>query len=289
MKLELEAYRQTVVQDPLSQVSRGQSVRRGGEEHGADPVQMELRHPGGRPVIVGLVADNELDLVPPGQALQISPTVPFVFARGRSLDVHDLDDAWIHTADIEGACRLQRDSVSGITQRDEKRRAVALGEGLATGHADVTDAVTSHTFDDVVQSVCRTFVRRAKQGKFELANRDSLWRLLCAITTAKTRQKVRFHGRQKRAAGRDRPLPAGPQRGEQLAGADQTPSELVAFADQMQHLLGDLDEEQRRVVELRLQERTYPEIAAATGFSKRTVRRIVKAVQTKWQGLLEEA
>jgi RNA polymerase sigma factor (sigma-70 family) len=142
--------------------------------------------------------------------------------------------------------------------------------------------------EDVVQSVCRTFVRRAQQGQFELATRDSLWRLLCAITVAKTRQKVRFHEREKRASGRECPLPSGPDGGERLAGDEQTPSELVAFADQLQGLLSELDEEQRRVVELRLQDFTYPEIAEATGISKRTVRRIVKDVQVQWQGLLSE-
>jgi len=47
--------------------------------------------------------------------------------------------------------------------------------------------------DDVVQSVCRTFWRRAQKGMFELADSDSLWRLLCAITVTKVRQKARFH------------------------------------------------------------------------------------------------
>jgi hypothetical protein len=42
-------------------------------------------------------------------------------------------------------------------------------------------------------------------------------------------------------------------------------------------------------VELRLQECTYPEIAEQLGCSKRTVRRIVKCVQSRWQSLLEES
>ena len=49
--------------------------------------------------------------------------------------------------------------------------------------------------DDIVQSVCRTFLRRARIGQFELHDSESLWRLLCAITVNKVRQKARFHAR----------------------------------------------------------------------------------------------
>ena len=60
--------------------------------------------------------------------------------------------------------------------------------------------------DDVVQSVCRTFLMRARAGRFVLEDPDSLWRLLCAITLTKIRQQARFHGRQKRTAQRERLL-----------------------------------------------------------------------------------
>jgi RNA polymerase sigma factor (sigma-70 family) len=143
--------------------------------------------------------------------------------------------------------------------------------------------------DDIVQSVCRTFVRRARTGEFELANRDTLWRLLYAITVTKTREKVRFHGRQKRAADRDRSLVSSRDGGPPVVASEPTPAEAAAFADQLQHLLADVDEEERRVVELRLQEYTYPEIAEQLGCSKRTVRRIVKRVQSRWQCLLEQS
>src|SRR5438128_353918 len=36
--------------------------------------------------------------------------------------------------------------------------------------------------EDVVQSACRTFLRRARVGEFQLDDSDGLWRLLCAIT-----------------------------------------------------------------------------------------------------------
>src|SRR4051794_1021719 len=52
--------------------------------------------------------------------------------------------------------------------------------------------------EDVVQSVCRTFLRRVQVGQFRLADSESLWQLLCAITLTKVREQTRFHLRQKR-------------------------------------------------------------------------------------------
>src|SRR5688572_16762629 len=44
--------------------------------------------------------------------------------------------------------------------------------------------------DDVVQSACRTFLRRAQVGEFHLADSESLWRLLCAITLTKVKEQA---------------------------------------------------------------------------------------------------
>jgi len=52
--------------------------------------------------------------------------------------------------------------------------------------------------EDLVQSACRTFLRRAQIGQFRLADSEELWRLLCAITLTKVREQTRFHMRQKR-------------------------------------------------------------------------------------------
>src|SRR4029450_11721998 len=64
--------------------------------------------------------------------------------------------------------------------------------------------------DDVVQSVCRTFFRRARQGEFELADAEALWRLLCVITLTKCRLVARFHRRGRRGLDREQPLDGQP-------------------------------------------------------------------------------
>jgi len=143
--------------------------------------------------------------------------------------------------------------------------------------------------EDVVQSVCRTFFRRAGQGEFELETPNSLWCLLCAITAAKTREKVRFHGRQKREVARERALPTGLGGAGQLAARIPTPADEVEFADQLDHFLGRLKEDERRVVEGLLQDKQLKEIAASTGIALRTVRRIAQRIREKCRDLFEES
>lgn len=149
--------------------------------------------------------------------------------------------------------------------------------------------------DDVVQSVCRTFFRRAQGGQFTLGDSESLWALLCAITMNKIREKVRYHSRQKR--GLDMEVQAVPSAGDSAASGfalfapDPSPEEAVAFSEEFEQLLALLDEEERQILDLKLQDYTNDEVAEKLGKSERTVRRIVKRIQAKlaknWQHKVE--
>lgn len=138
--------------------------------------------------------------------------------------------------------------------------------------------------EDVVQSACRTFLRRARGGEFKLEDSASLWRLLCAITLTKIREQTRFHMRQKRGLDQERPAAWGS--GDSLAPPDPaargpSPDEAVAMADELRHFLDGLDEEERQVVDLVLQEHTQDEIAERLGCSERTVRRLFKRIKSR--------
>ena len=137
--------------------------------------------------------------------------------------------------------------------------------------------------DDVVQSACRTFFRRAQVGEFELPDAEGLWGLLCAITLTKVREQTRFHLRDKRGLQRETHAAADAGESEQpffnLAAAEPTPDEAAEFADQFSQLVAGLDEEERQLVDLKLQQCTNDEIAQRMGCSERTVRRILKRVQ----------
>jgi RNA polymerase sigma factor (sigma-70 family) len=143
--------------------------------------------------------------------------------------------------------------------------------------------------EDVAQSACRTFLRRARLGEFRLGDSAELWRLLCAITLTKAREQARFHQRQRRGLDREVPLgavPAGAE-GPDLRAAGPTPDEAAEFADLIEQLVADLDEEERQVLDLKLQDFTNDEVAERLGCSERTVRRVVKRLQARLAQVLE--
>ncbi len=150
--------------------------------------------------------------------------------------------------------------------------------------------------EDVVQSVCRTFFRRAAAGEFQLADSQALWRLLCAITVTKVREQARFHGRAKRGVKREVPLDRPvTNTGDSDAGSSHfapaskhaSPAEAAAFADQFRSIIEALDEEERQVVCLKLDDFTNDQVAEKIGCSERTVRRLMKEVQGKLAKVLD--
>ena len=132
--------------------------------------------------------------------------------------------------------------------------------------------------ETIAQSVCRTFLRRAAGNEFELADGDSLWRLLCAIALTKVREKARFHLRQKRGVNREVPL-----RSAAALAFNSGPSaeDEVLFADQFEHILETLEDEQRQILELRLEGLTQEEIATRMACSERTVRRLLRRLEDR--------
>ena len=145
--------------------------------------------------------------------------------------------------------------------------------------------------EDVVQSACRTFLRRAEQQQFSLNDAETLWRLLCVITITKVREQARFHLRQKRGVQREVPLPPGDddsrQQRPEWMSREHSPEAAAEFADEFEKLLAVLDEEEQQFVRLKLEERTNAEIAASLACSERTVRRILKRVQSRLRQMLE--
>jgi RNA polymerase sigma factor (sigma-70 family) len=134
--------------------------------------------------------------------------------------------------------------------------------------------------DDVAQSACRTFLRRARGGEFHFPDSAALWKVLCAIALTKVREQARFHGRRKRSVDREAPTADGDE-GRDVAGTGPAPDEAVEIADQMQALLASLDEQERQVVELKLEDLSNDEVALRLNLSERTVRRALKRVEAR--------
>ena len=141
--------------------------------------------------------------------------------------------------------------------------------------------------DDVFQSVCRTFFRRAQGGEFSLPDRESLWRLLCAITLNKVRLHARFHSAKKRGALRD---------GSDLSDAADitpdtqvSPEEAAEFADELSHLIDSLGETEGRLIRLKMEGYSHAEIAEQLTCTERTVGRLLVRTQEKLNELMRAA
>lgn len=125
--------------------------------------------------------------------------------------------------------------------------------------------------EDVVQSACRTFFRRASEGNFSLESKDDLWRLMLTITLNKVRMQARFHSRNRRSISREQPMPEI----QSLQPAEWDDAiEKIDLKDMLEVAFSEHDDERHRVLQMWLENHTQAEIAAEVGCSERTVRRM---------------
>jgi RNA polymerase sigma-70 factor (ECF subfamily) len=138
--------------------------------------------------------------------------------------------------------------------------------------------------DDIVQSVFRTFFRRAVGGQYEVPAGEDLWRLLLVISLNKVRAAALFH----RAAMRDVRQTAG---GEALAGAEVAGPEEESFHQlrlTVEEVLGRLPPHYREVIEARIEGLEVGEIAARTGRARRSIERLLQEFRHTLHGLIHE-
>jgi DNA-directed RNA polymerase specialized sigma24 family protein len=138
--------------------------------------------------------------------------------------------------------------------------------------------------EDVVQSVYGSFFAGAKNGRFVLQRSGDLWPLLVAITLHKVRRQARHHTAQKRSINREEPhgsqdhwlgMPA------ELLAQEPSPDEAVALTEMLEAILRSLKPVHRRMVELRLQGHTIPEIAVDTQRCLATVEEVLRQVKER--------
>ena len=130
--------------------------------------------------------------------------------------------------------------------------------------------------EDIVQSACRTFFRRAQEGQFDCTNQDDLWRLMLTITLNKARMQARYHARAKRAMSAENSLDDVPEISPHHV---EDAIEAVDFADLLETIFQHLDSESHQVLERLLADESQSEIASALGCSERTVRRIKSRIR----------
>lgn len=124
--------------------------------------------------------------------------------------------------------------------------------------------------EDVVQSVFRTFFRRAERGEYVVPDGDELWKLLLVIAMNKIRANCVHH----RAAKRDVRHTISGKAIEQSASGDETGLAVLRMV--VEQALEHLPAPYRQIVELRIEEYEVAEIAQRTGRAKRSVERFLQ-------------
>ncbi len=133
--------------------------------------------------------------------------------------------------------------------------------------------------EDIVLSVYRSFFAGARAGRFTLRGGGDLWRLLSAITKRKVFRQIRHDRAEVRSCEREVPIEQIDESRIRQRERTASPEEAIAFSDEQEWILGQLDSSARRVLELRVQGTQLTEIAQATNRSERTVRRTLAQIR----------
>lgn len=134
--------------------------------------------------------------------------------------------------------------------------------------------------EDVALDAFDSFCRRAAAGRFrKLHNRTDLWGRLMKLTVNKAIDAVRRQEAEKRGGGWTRSaadLEEFLARGPSLSAAAEV-------ADRFRHLMDLLpDDTFRRIVQLKLEGHTHPEIGMEVGVALATVDRKLALVRRLW-------
>jgi RNA polymerase sigma-70 factor (ECF subfamily) len=140
--------------------------------------------------------------------------------------------------------------------------------------------------EELVQSVFRTFFRRAAHGHYSVPDGEEIWKLLLVIAL----NKVRAAGAHHRAAKRDVRQTVG---GEALHRALETErahdeSALAVLRLVIEELLEQLPTANRQIIELRIEGYEVAEITEKVRRSKRTVERVLQGFRARLDALIHE-
>jgi RNA polymerase sigma factor (sigma-70 family) len=120
---------------------------------------------------------------------------------------------------------------------------------------------------DLVQSVHRSLLLGLRQDKFDISTPENLMALALTMVRRKAARQWRHLRRQRR-------LDAGSPEGGglsqllmSLSSPQPDPAQTAQFNDRVEHLCGNLDEAERRLLELRLQGYSPAEVAAQLGLN----------------------
>jgi RNA polymerase sigma factor (sigma-70 family) len=140
--------------------------------------------------------------------------------------------------------------------------------------------------EDVVQSVFRTFFRRAAGREFDLGDEDALWALLAEITLRKCGRWHRHFATRKRHGELAAAVPVGEESVNEPADErEPSPADAVVLLDLVAELFRGLDPREQLIGQMRLQGYAVAEIAAQAGCTEATVFRKLDLIKRRLRRL----
>lgn len=142
--------------------------------------------------------------------------------------------------------------------------------------------------DDLLQSIFRSFFRKAVEGLYQVPEGGDLWNLFLIIALHKIRNRTKYHRSRKRDARRLRAgvdltgIPAG--EGSAAAGDDL---DRVHLRITIREILDTLDPVRRAVVEMRILGHKVDEISERVNRSKRSVERMLQDFRATLTGMID--
>lgn len=138
--------------------------------------------------------------------------------------------------------------------------------------------------DDMVQSVFRTFFRRAAIGQYDIPEGDELWKLLLVIGLNKIRYAGLFHRADKRDISKTTSAEGIQFTLTTQRGGDEVALNVLRLT--IDEMLEPLPTIVREIVQLRIAGHEINDISQSTGRSKRSVERILQEFRQKLGGLV---
>jgi RNA polymerase sigma-70 factor, ECF subfamily len=177
--------------------------------------------------------------------------------------------------------RLQIGQVDASTELYLRYAERLLALASAQSSPDLARRVDA---EDIVQSVFRTFFRRASLGHYTVPDGEEIWKLLLVIALNKVRATGAFH----RAAKRDIRRTSGGDVLERAAESQPAQDETALSFLRMvieEFFLG-MPEAHRRMIELRIEGHEVNDIAAAVQRSRRSVERVLQDFRHRLDALI---
>jgi RNA polymerase sigma-70 factor, ECF subfamily len=140
--------------------------------------------------------------------------------------------------------------------------------------------------EEIVQSVFRTFFRRAAEGHYQVPEGEEIWKLLLVIALNKVRTAGAFH----RAAKRDvRHTIEGKAYEKAIASSSsQDEISLCVLRMVIDQVLDQLTPVTRKMVELRIEGYEVAEIAQSVERSRRSVERVLQDFRKRLGALVRD-